>query len=490
MVARSLTLNLVPGGVLPRINVSQYDTGVPVTATLYDGDTPYIIPSGAQVYVQGRKHDGTLYQYQCGTSGSVVTFATTTQMTMVAGENIAEISIHYNGAIVGTINFIINVEESALQDPTQSSIDDIPVIADLPEIVARVEQDTSDAEAWAVGQRGGVDVPDTDETYHNNSKYYAGHADDVIAQIDADLIRVEASMHKAATSADLSAFYATSANRFMVSAQAAAVTATSASVAASGYASDAEESARLAAAWSENPPYIGANGNWWIYDVNEGEFVDSGIDASISLEIADITMLSPSATPTVTNSGTSTDAVFHLGIPRGLTGAGVTTVEKIASQGLIDTYRMTFSDNTHYDYTVTNGADGSGAVSSVNHIDPVGGNVQLNVTNLDATGSAGQLVGLTSTNTLGIVDAPNPVIAGTGLVKAADGKTLNHSNAVTAGTIGVKTSTEGISFTIPYADYDAQGHITGKGSRTHTIPDIPDYLSVADGKVCITYTTT
>lgn len=30
-----------------------------------------------------------------------------------------------------------------------------------------------DSEAWAVGQRGGIDVQETDTTYHNNSKYYA-----------------------------------------------------------------------------------------------------------------------------------------------------------------------------------------------------------------------------------------------------------------------------------------------------------------------------
>ena len=29
------------------------------------------------------------------------------------------------------------------------------------------------AEAWAVGQRGGVDVPDTDPTHNNNARYYA-----------------------------------------------------------------------------------------------------------------------------------------------------------------------------------------------------------------------------------------------------------------------------------------------------------------------------
>lgn len=33
-----------------------------------------------------------------------------------------------------------------------------------------------DAEAWAVGQRGGADVPDTDPAYENNAKYYAEQA--------------------------------------------------------------------------------------------------------------------------------------------------------------------------------------------------------------------------------------------------------------------------------------------------------------------------
>ena len=42
----------------------------------------------------------------------------------------------------------------------------------------KAEQASSDSEAWAVGQRGGSDVPITDPTYENNSKYYAEFADD------------------------------------------------------------------------------------------------------------------------------------------------------------------------------------------------------------------------------------------------------------------------------------------------------------------------
>ena len=33
-----------------------------------------------------------------------------------------------------------------------------------------------DAEAWAVGQRGGNNVPSSDPAYHNNSSFYAGQA--------------------------------------------------------------------------------------------------------------------------------------------------------------------------------------------------------------------------------------------------------------------------------------------------------------------------
>ena len=43
----------------------------------------------------------------------------------------------------------------------------------------------SNSEAWAVGQRGGTDVPSTDPTYENNSKYYAGQAGDYWGYIDA-----------------------------------------------------------------------------------------------------------------------------------------------------------------------------------------------------------------------------------------------------------------------------------------------------------------
>lgn len=111
-----------------------------------------------------------------------------------------------------------------------------------------------------------------------------------------------------------------------------------------------------AEALNQYTPYIGANGNWWIYSVQAGAYIDTGVDASISIAIADVTMLEPNATPYVTNSGTATDPIFHLFIPR---GKGISSIDKTGTSGLVDTYTITYSDGTTTTFTVTNGADGA-----------------------------------------------------------------------------------------------------------------------------------
>ena len=46
----------------------------------------------------------------------------------------------------------------------------------------------SNAEAWAVGERKGVPVNETDQTYHNNSKYYAQQAGAIIEEAAAEAV--------------------------------------------------------------------------------------------------------------------------------------------------------------------------------------------------------------------------------------------------------------------------------------------------------------
>lgn len=66
-----------------------------------------------------------------------------------------------------------------------------------------------------------------------------------------------------------------------------------------------------------NPPYIGANGNWYVWDTSTNQYVDSGVDASITVSVGTTTTLPAGSSAAVTNSGTSTDPILNFSIPKG-----------------------------------------------------------------------------------------------------------------------------------------------------------------------------
>ena len=90
-------------------------------------------------------------------------------------------------------------------------------------------------------------------------------------------------------------------------------------------------------------------------------------------------------------------------------------------------------------------------------------------------GSNGQVLKTNGTSVYWGADNNTTYAAGTGL--SLSGTTFNHKNSITAGTAqgdANKTLTFGGTFTIPTITYDAQGHITGKGTTTMTMPANPN----------------
>ena len=132
---------------------------------------------------------------------------------------------------------------------------------------------------------------------------------------------------------------------------------------------DLEQAAALVDQMEEmtaNPPYIGANGNWYVWDTNTGAYVDSGVDAGPTISVGTVTSLAPGSTPTVTNSGTQTDAIFNFGIPQGATGApgadGVSPAITIST--ITGGHSVTIIDAAHPQGQTFNVMDGSGDMSS------------------------------------------------------------------------------------------------------------------------------
>jgi len=181
MAIQSVKLNLIPGSVLPVVNVSQYDDKRTFLLDVYEGQSTYDL-TGKTVEIRGTKPD--MHGFDYGTadgvisvSGNTVTVSTTQQMTAVGGQTIAELRIKSSGVVLGTINFIIAVEPSALSDDTIISDTDIPVIERyLQDIVDDCEAYALIAEGWAVGTQGGSAVSSSSPYYHNNASYYSGQA--------------------------------------------------------------------------------------------------------------------------------------------------------------------------------------------------------------------------------------------------------------------------------------------------------------------------
>lgn len=337
MITQTLKLNLIPGQVLPRVNVSQYDAGTrTLQMLLYNGDQAFNIPTGYGGFVQGTKPDRTGFQYAATvTEGSnVVTLVVTQQMAAVSGEVTCELVIANGDDRIATVNFILYVEPAALADDTVISDTELPLIEEAAELAQRIDGITADVEA------------------------------------DAD--RAEAAV--------------------------------------------------------EHYPYIGANGNWYVFDLQTEQFVDTTIAA--------------------TGPQGATGPTGPQG-PTGPTGNGIVSITKTGTSGLVDTYTITFTDGTTTTFTVTNGQDGQGSgdmtkavYDSTNAVADAGGIVAY----VASQAAAGSLSGLSDVSLSTLANGESLVYNSTSQ-KWENGNVSysSVSGKPTLGTAAAKDSTNAVT---------------------------------------------
>lgn len=172
-VVQEFNLNIIPDSGPVVVHVDQYDHGEGrLVAHLYNGSTPYS-PVGASAMIQGTKPDGNFYMYSCDIDGNTVTANLEEIMTQVCGRVRTQFVITDSEDRTGTFVFELDVQSSALNGAGGSE----SIIEYIQEAIEETQEKALESEAWAVGQRGGTDVPSTDPAYHNNSKYYSEQAD-------------------------------------------------------------------------------------------------------------------------------------------------------------------------------------------------------------------------------------------------------------------------------------------------------------------------
>lgn len=143
-ITQYANINLVPGAIPPRINVSQYDDDSrTLSLALYDGAVSYTPGSNTTAQIQGTKPDGKGFQYDATIEQNKVIFYITQQMTAVAGDVLCEVVIKNSTMTIATGNFILAVEKAALGEDTDISE------TVLPDIIDAAESNAERAEAAA-----------------------------------------------------------------------------------------------------------------------------------------------------------------------------------------------------------------------------------------------------------------------------------------------------------------------------------------------------
>lgn len=221
MTNQTFNLDLIPQGVPPIVHVSQYDKGQTWNIHLFENGVVFPVPSGTSAAVQGTKPDNTGFQYPAVISvgDNVVTFTVEQQMTVLGGQFECELVLVNGENQVATINFILDVEPTTLDDDTVISETELPLIEQAAELGAVIN-------GYATQIRADAETASTAATTATAAATSAS-ADATTATAAAD--DATASKTAAATSASNAA---TSETNAASSATAAAASATSAAASA------------------------------------------------------------------------------------------------------------------------------------------------------------------------------------------------------------------------------------------------------------------
>ena len=120
----TFNLNIIPGATSPVCHASQYDIGRTIRINLFDGVSVFTLSGAETVSLSVRKPDGNVVTAAVtNTSDSYVEFVTTEQMTACHGSNLCELKLEEGGDVIGTMNFILEVEQDPLEGGVQSASD-------------------------------------------------------------------------------------------------------------------------------------------------------------------------------------------------------------------------------------------------------------------------------------------------------------------------------------------------------------------------------
>lgn len=111
---QTLKLEITPGGVPPKLHVTEYDENMQIVAQLFQRGQYYEIPSGTTAKVEGTL-DGHPFSADATVDGSNVIFELTKGMTAYAGRAWTKIKLTKDGKPVSSCGFWLDCDRAGVE---------------------------------------------------------------------------------------------------------------------------------------------------------------------------------------------------------------------------------------------------------------------------------------------------------------------------------------------------------------------------------------
>ncbi|MBQ8974314.1 MAG: BppU family phage baseplate upper protein [Oscillospiraceae bacterium] len=175
MITQKIELDLVPGGYIPQIHVNQYDRGLrSIEVELLKDGEPFSVPEGVTAAIQGKKPSGTGFSYEGEVSGGTVVFDCEGQMTNVWGTVRCVLLLRQGDGVLGTGEFALQVQKSAVQDCDVYDRDEYKTVLDeIAGLEHGVAQYAQQASQWS---QNAAQYAQQASQWSQNSAQYAQQA--------------------------------------------------------------------------------------------------------------------------------------------------------------------------------------------------------------------------------------------------------------------------------------------------------------------------
>lgn len=152
MQTQNITVDLTPGGIMPRFRLKQGDVGRPLAITVMDGGATLDL-TGLTVSIVGVRENTAGYTITPATSGAVVTFESTADMTDCPGTGFCELKVTSTNDTVRSATIAVQVYNAAHPDGTIDE-DAQTILSGVSALVAQAEAAQSGAAASATAAAG------------------------------------------------------------------------------------------------------------------------------------------------------------------------------------------------------------------------------------------------------------------------------------------------------------------------------------------------